>query len=151
MSGAPVTVDDSSATEAAIQSSTQVPACYTMEQAFSHVVLPHSESLLDLLNVDKETLVHEQYLDPSMQNLKKLVQEGVSRRRIGFQRRSGLLYRQYKDKKGVHYDQLVVPGKYRKQIIRLSHGEGWACHLGVKKTKARLLRKFYWPRCFKDV
>lgn len=145
------TVDDSSDDEGPIQSSPEASACYTVEQAFPHIVLPHSKSLLDLLNVDKEALAQEQEVDPSMQNLEKLAQEGVAHRNISFKRRSGILYRQCKDKKGIHYDQLVVPSKYREQIIRLSHGEAWACHLGVKKTKARLLREFYWPRCFKDV
>lgn len=80
-----------------------------------------------------------------------LVQEGVSHRNVSFQRPLGFLYHQYKDTKGDHYDQLVVSAKYREQIIRLSYGEGWACHSGVKKAKARLLREFYCPRCFKDV
>ncbi len=44
----------------------------------------------------------------------------------------------------------MVPLKFRKDLLQLSH-QGMAGHMGVRKTYDRVLRKFYWPRCKRDV
>ena len=46
--------------------------------------------------------------------------------------------------------QIVVPKKYRDQVLQAAHGEG-AGHFGVRKTYSRLLQHFYWPRLKRDV
>lgn len=46
---------------------------------------------------------------------------------------------------------MVVPTKYRDDLLSLCHGNCWSGHLGVNKTKERLLGEYYWPGCFKDV
>ena len=84
--------------------------------------------------MDAETLEAEQARDPTLRTLDNHLKEGVSKRNVTWQRRSGLLYRQYRDSKGVHFDQLVVPSKYRDELLSLTHGSGWSCHLGIKKT-----------------
>lgn len=35
--------------------------------------------------------------------------------------------------------------------MRLAHGNSWSGHLGIRKTKDRLLQEYYWPGCFRDV
>lgn len=112
---------------------------------------PESESFQVLLGVDRASLIAEQEEDPSIQNLKSRTDEGVSQRNVLFQKRNGVWYRKYKDRKGVEFDQLVVPTKYRRDLIQLAHGNSWSGHLGVRKTKDRLLQEYYWPGCFKDV
>lgn len=62
----------------------------------------------------------------------------------------GLLYRKFKNKKGRCFEQLVVPQKYRVALLGLVHSDSWAGHLGINKTKSRLLNDYYWPMCFKD-
>ena len=47
--------------------------------------------------------------------------------------------------------QVVVPPRYRKEILRLAHGIPMAGHLGVRKTVARILAHYYWPRLRQDV
>lgn len=40
--------------------------------------------------------------------------------------------------------------RYRADLT-LWHRNGWLGHLGINKTKERLLLEYYWPGCFKDV
>ena len=47
--------------------------------------------------------------------------------------------------------QVVVPTKYRPNILMLAHDITMAGHLGVEKTKQRILANFYWPGVFHDV
>ncbi|GFU56151.1 retrovirus-related Pol polyprotein from transposon 412 [Trichonephila clavipes] len=55
-----------------------------------------------------------------------------------------------KDKDGTKHKCLVVPEKYRKNLMTISH-EASAAHLGVTKTKDATFKTFYWPKCFSDV
>ena len=71
--------------------------------------------------------------------------------------KSGVLMRKWsppgrptdEDWTAVH--QVVVPPSYRKEILRLAHDIPMAGHLGVRKTEARILAHFYWPRLRQDV
>ena len=56
-----------------------------------------------------------------------------------------------RDSPGTVYEQIVLPKKYRKQVIDLAHNIPFAGHLGREKTTQRVLRRFYWPTLFKDV
>ncbi|GFV65202.1 SCAN box domain-containing protein [Trichonephila clavipes] len=55
-----------------------------------------------------------------------------------------------KDKDGNKRKCLVVPEKYRKNLMTIGH-EAAAAHLGVTKTKDAIFKTFYWPKCFSDV
>ncbi|XP_049271006.1 uncharacterized protein LOC125758190 [Rhipicephalus sanguineus] len=115
------------------------------------LLAPGSLSFEKLLQVDRGSLSAEQKKDPSLARLHLTAKEGIARRNITMHEKGGLLYRHYKDQKGKILDQLVVPEMYRRDILSLCHGNGWSGHLGVKKTKERLLMEYYWPGCFKDV
>ena len=41
--------------------------------------------------------------------------------------------------------QLIVPKSKQTEVIHFHHDIPSACHLGVKKTSARILQAFYWP------
>lgn len=92
------------------------------EQQESALVLQHSEGFLDLLRVDRDQIVAAQKSDSLLRSLSELLDKGVAKKTVSFQSRRGVLYRPYKDKKMVQYDQLVLPSKYRDQILNLSHG-----------------------------
>ena len=47
--------------------------------------------------------------------------------------------------------QIVVPKKYRVEILHLAHESAMAGHLGVNKTYLKILNHFYWPRLRKEV
>ncbi|KAM7313255.1 uncharacterized protein ISCGN_003132 [Ixodes scapularis] len=111
---------------------------------------PSSRSFQTLLQVDREVLMEQQKSDPSLTVLYDTAKEGISKRNISYQMRAGVLYRLYKDRKGRNLDQLVVPQKYRSDLLELCHGSSWSGHLGIKKTKDRLLQEYYWPGCFRD-
>ena len=49
------------------------------------------------------------------------------------------------------FKQLLVPTKLRDQVLRLAHDSVLAGHLGVKKTKERILAEFYWPGAQGDI
>lgn len=115
------------------------------------ILPPASSSFQELASVDRATLVSQQKSDPSLVNFYDSVREGVSRKNIKFYVKSDVLYRQYKDRNGRVCEQLVVPEKYRKDLLELSHGNSWSGHLGIRKTKARLTAEYYWPGIWKDV
>ncbi|XP_077863555.1 uncharacterized protein LOC144347604 [Saccoglossus kowalevskii] len=47
--------------------------------------------------------------------------------------------------------QIVVPHSYRHEILRIAHSIPVAGHLGVRKTEARIMAHFYWPKLHRDV
>lgn len=114
-------------------------------------VMPTSDNFSRLLQVSPASLITEQKGDPTLKQFQDSSKEGIAKRNVRFQERSGILYRKYLDRRGVEFDQVVVPQAYRQDLLSLVHGESWSGHLGVKKTKNRLLQEYYWPGCFKDV
>jgi len=68
--------------------------------------------------------------------------------------RSGVLVREWKDELSPHeaaFHQVVVPTSLRATLLAVAHDIPAAGHLGVAKTKDRLIRHFYWPSLTKDV
>lgn len=111
---------------------------------------PVAESWCELSKVDRETLIREQREDSSIKALIESVKPGTKKKNVSFYEKSGLFYRSYTDVKGRKYEQLLIPQKYRRQLVELAHENAWAGHLGLKKTKARISLEFYWPKCWKD-
>lgn len=48
-------------------------------------------------------------------------------------------------------DQIIVPVKYRTDVMKIAHEHPTAAHQGFKKTLARLKQKFFWPGIRRDV
>ncbi|GBN63107.1 hypothetical protein AVEN_138104-1 [Araneus ventricosus] len=46
--------------------------------------------------------------------------------------------------------QVVIPKVYRDKNLALCH-EGTSSHLGVRRTKDRLLKHYFWPNCIKEI
>ena len=74
----------------------------------------------------------------------------------GFAKFKGLLYRREinplidTENDNVHNAKLVVPKAYRLQVLDTCHSSVWSGHLGVRKTKDRLRKQFWWPSCEKE-
>ncbi|XP_064469850.1 uncharacterized protein LOC135384584 [Ornithodoros turicata] len=115
------------------------------------VLPPVSRNFQALASVEKSVLAAEQKSDPSLIDLRHKVEEGLAKKNVSFHVKSGLLYRHYQDRKGKVVEQLIVPQKYRSDLLHLAHSSSWAGHLGVRKTKLRLTQDYYWPGCWKDV
>ena len=92
-------------------------------------------------------LKKEQEGDPEI--LKWMEQEDPCR----VKRVEGVLCRIWtpRDSPDVTYEQIVLPKRYREQVVRIAHDLPFAGHLGREKTVQRILRRFYWPTLFYDV
>ncbi|GFX12276.1 retrovirus-related Pol polyprotein from transposon 412 [Trichonephila clavipes] len=62
----------------------------------------------------------------------------------------GLVIRQHLYQQVQNECLIVVPETLREQIKTICH-DGTSGHLGVLKTKDRLLRHFFWPKCYKEI
>lgn len=62
----------------------------------------------------------------------------------------GLLYQIVKRNDEVH-EQLLVPQPYRTTVLNLAHTHPLGAHLGMEKTKERILQRFFWPGIHKDI
>ncbi|XP_077948925.1 uncharacterized protein LOC144382966 isoform X6 [Gasterosteus aculeatus] len=62
----------------------------------------------------------------------------------------GLVYQVVKKNDDVH-EQLLVPQSYRATVLHLAHTHPLGAHLGVEKTKERILQRFFWPGVHKEI
>ncbi|XP_064386055.1 uncharacterized protein LOC135334708 [Halichondria panicea] len=69
----------------------------------------------------------------------------------GFFKKNGLVYRRWLPKGRHEVEQLVLPLKYRPEVLKLAHKTPFAGHLGQDKTVNRISQRFYWPMMFVDV
>ncbi|KAK0143307.1 hypothetical protein N1851_018559 [Merluccius polli] len=80
-----------------------------------------------------------------------LSQDSVSRRQYThFSTRGGLLYRVVQ-RGGEETEQLIVPRTYVSKVLYMAHIHLLGAHLGMDKTRDRILNRFYWPGVKKDV
>jgi len=108
-----------------------------------------SPFLLNFNLVDHKELIHLQQFDPDLVMLFDLADKPDH----GYQICEGVLLRQWKDKcspQEATFHQIVVPTPLRSNLLCLAHEIPAAGHLGVAKTKDRLLRHFYWPSISRD-
>ena len=88
--------------------------------------------------------------DPTLQKARETVGEAVSKDRVGFYYEDGLLYRKWRPDGSAEGDvrtckQLVLLQQCRQQVLRLAHDVPMAGHIGVTRTKDRILQRYYWP------
>ncbi|KAL8568228.1 hypothetical protein ACOMHN_027751 [Nucella lapillus] len=67
-----------------------------------------------------------------------------------FLEKKGILYRQYSGR-DASYKQVVVPTKYRLDLLKVAHESMMGGHLGAKKTLERVWQQFFWPGICADV
>ena len=129
-------------------------------QKAEQLVASHQKATLD----DDGTL-EPRVPDITMEEMKRLQEQDISLTRARgvaeseetesmFSKRGGLLYRRWTPAGcGVEMEieQLILPEKCRRTVLKLAHEIPIAGHLGSEKTRQRLLRRFYWPGVFKDV
>ncbi|XP_075777530.1 uncharacterized protein LOC142827202 [Pelodiscus sinensis] len=69
-----------------------------------------------------------------------------------FEVRADRLYRITRSTDGqTEVSQLLVPARYRRQVLDLAHANPWAGHLGREKTLQRIMQRFFWPGVYKEV
>ncbi|XP_075949073.1 uncharacterized protein LOC142951429 [Anarhichas minor] len=67
-----------------------------------------------------------------------------------FSVKNGLLY-QVTRSQDLVVEQLLVPQPHRPTVLQLAHTHLLGAHLGVEKTKERVLQRFFWPGVHKAV
>ena len=105
-------------------------------------------------NVTPEDLAKAQAEDPTLSSARKLAKEKKKEQngehKAYYQWEKNLLYRVYQHGNKV-YKQIVVPKKYRQEVLRIAHDIPMSGHLGIKKTKERIWSDFVWPGICRDV
>ncbi|PIK41284.1 hypothetical protein BSL78_21861 [Apostichopus japonicus] len=105
-------------------------------------------------------LIKAQKEDSTLQKVRKLADESEIRltgkaNEIKFLVKENLLFREFKSERPgnlkIVTKQLVVPTKFRNQILTVAHDSPMAGHLGTKKTIDRIQAYFYWPGLQADV
>ncbi|XP_066965511.1 uncharacterized protein [Macrobrachium rosenbergii] len=110
--------------------------------------------VLDLMKT--KSIRETQEEDTSLMKIKSYAREGreFSRRNesevSGYIFKKGILYR--KVKVGDNFkEQLIIPSAFRSTVLELAHSGLMGGHLGIDKTKNRILDKFYWPGVIREV
>ena len=112
-----------------------------------------------VLEVGPQTMIKWQQEDATLEKARELARdagETADGGRVFFYYKRGLLYRSWRPKRSDFGDvrqceQLVLPSQSRAVVLNLAHGVPTAGHLGITKTKDRVLQRYYWPGVFKDV
>ncbi|GBO14203.1 Retrovirus-related Pol polyprotein from transposon 412 [Araneus ventricosus] len=103
----------------------------------------------NIVKLSRKEFVEEQ---KKCAELKKLFEEAKNEysKKTNYIVEDNLLFFKKEDKNGTKRKLLVVPEKYRENLMTIGH-EGAAAHLGVTKTKDALFKTFNWPNCFSDI
>lgn len=109
--------------------------------------------------LSRDTLIVEQKRDPTVRPLRDTAGTcgEVAGMAEGFYLKDDVLMRKWRppdrpasDDWSV-FDQIVLPQGYREDVLRLAHETPLAGHLGIRKTQAKIMRHFYWPKLHRDV
>ncbi len=109
--------------------------------------------------MSRKHLIAEQNCDQSLSSLYELVvsEEELADMASGYFLKNDVLLRKWTPSYASTQDdwsivtQVVVPNKFRNEILSLAHASPLAGHLGVTKTYDRILRQFFWPGLKRDV
>ena len=110
-------------------------------------VIPAREVKNELLTNDQELFRKEQQADRTLKSLWQKSNQGRE-----FIVENGILYKMITDRSGSEQLRvLVVPTAYRSKVLQFGHDSILAGHQGVKKTKERIKRSFFWCKMNKDI
>lgn len=113
----------------------------------------------ELTVLRRDTLIAAQKQDPTLSSLRETAcaSEETENSAEGFYLKNDVLMRKWRpperpatDEWSVH-DQVVPPQNYRDEVLYLVHETPLAGHLGIRKTQAKIMRHFYWPKLHRDV
>ena len=103
---------------------------------------------------DRRELIRLQQDDEA---IKRMGETAMSENRAGrtsfFEKSDGIVYRVYNDatRRGASTRQVVLPESLRKYVMSSAHDTTTGGHLGIKKTREKIMSNFYWPGIYKDV
>lgn len=113
----------------------------------------------DDVTFTRNSLVREQQADSVIKDLSQKAYSETEAEKVPecYYVKSGILMRKWRPPESpakeewrvIH--QIVVPPCYRNDILAMAHDIPLAGHLGIRKTQARIMQHFYWPKLHKDV
>ena len=86
------------------------------------------------------------------EHAKKRSMKGTEKSLVKY--KGGLLMREYNDthiNPNISQEQLVAPKVLRKTILEIAHDNSLSAHMGIARTKERVLKEFWWPGIASDV
>ena len=104
--------------------------------------------------VDRAELIRLQQEDYT---IKKIGEAMTSTVRAGktssFEKKNGIVYRVYHDmtRGGATTRQVVLPESLRKYVMSIAHDTITGGHLGIRRTREKIMSNFYWPGIYGDV
>ena len=128
---------------------------YNKSRGKSKVIQERSQETNDnKILTAKKQLILDQENDPEISNLiqRAVGENEVNTKPVCFYKQDGVLLRKWRppevpaNEEWKVVNQIVVPPKYRKNIISLAHDNVLSGHLGVNKTHNKILQHFYWPK-----
>jgi len=116
----------------------------------------HDDMGLDKLSaINADMLSKLQTADISLQSIREksfATREEAEEEPMAFFWENDILRRKWQSGDGSRGgEQIVVPAGLRKMVMELAHDRPLAGHLGLEKTKERILQSFFWPGMFSDV
>lgn len=99
---------------------------------------------------DTETLIKLQETDPSLTRVREMTFEKPDEGQSYYTLKDKILYRVFPREVGNDIFQIVLPHKYRSLALEMAHDIPMSGHMGVKKTRNRILQHFFWPGIFSD-
>nr|XP_008105066.1 PREDICTED: uncharacterized protein LOC100554808 [Anolis carolinensis] len=123
---------------------------------------PEASSVIaDLVNKTEgeREILREQKSDDTLQLLFEQAQntEGdlTLEKPTRFISKNGVLYREVLNQKApemsASYTQIVVPQKYREQLMEVAHDSPQGGHLGIRRTTQRITKNFFWPGMYQQI
>ena len=111
---------------------------------------------LNPLEANADNMRQWQATDPTLAKARDEAKEEESDDRVGFYYQNGLLYRKWRPGGSAVGDvrtckQLVLPQQCHQAVLQLAHDVPMAGHMGITRTKDRLLQRYYWPGVFTDI
>ena len=115
-------------------------------------------SVTKVAGVTPAELAAEQKRDPMLVAARKKATEREAEKanakrktKMPYYWHKDILYREHVDRNGKNTCQVVVPHKFRQEVLRIAHDTPMAGHLGIAKTRARIWADFVWPGICGDV
>ncbi|KAL3879165.1 hypothetical protein ACJMK2_031474 [Sinanodonta woodiana] len=109
----------------------------------------------NLSSMNADMLSKLQLADISLQSIKEksfASREEAEEEPMSFFWENDILRRKWQSGDGSRAgEQIVVPAGLRKMVMELAHDRPLAGHLGLEKTKERILQSFFLPGVFSDV
>ena len=139
------------------KSRSEEDTCQAVETRSSTKRKPIGKEVMDVgqgfgENYSRDEWIEEQRNDPTLDVYRKRVSDSIPEDGSGYiSLDKGMLYRHFRsDSNTEMVKQSLVPYTFCNQIFRLAHDIPMAGHLGIKKTRDRILKYFFWPGIFDD-